>query len=505
MAGGDITLAALSGFLASLELGANGRALIIDRRRPAGRLSGPRGGGRRQTDGEFRPAQIDAIGDPVLAEAYDRIRVAGDGRSIVEIDDQRYIVAAAALAEPAARDWRLLLVVPEDDLVGFRRRQQPQDAASVQRRRRPGDLSCGAARVSGTGRRSQRAGARPAGTALAAQTAAFDELASTAALFEPGDREALRRLTETVGRTLAARRVSLWQIDDRQGEIICLDCYDQECNGHTTGAAIRRVECPELFEALASGDEIAVEDAAQDARTAGLARIYLSAARLAARCSRSRSAGAPMWSAASGSRTPARPGRRGVEAQSFARTSRICSGRASRRQASRRRPPGRGGRRRRRPCDARSTTAAKLTAPATALRTASISDERHRALLRTIRPTAAWATIGCSARCIRTPPCSCSASSTISPSPRASMPSSRSASSSRSSRPCRRSRERLERALRQDHDQRDRGGRGLRWRGAPGGRRRLPRWRWRSRTSARAASPSSAGGSTIRSASIPAR
>ena len=78
----------------------------------------------------------------------------------------------------------------------------------------------------------------------------------------------MQRLTETVARALAARRVSLWRFDDHHAEITCLDCYDQEGKGHTTGAGIRRAECPELLEALANGDEIAVADAAEDARTA---------------------------------------------------------------------------------------------------------------------------------------------------------------------------------------------------------------------------------------------
>ena len=192
MAGGDITLAELSSFLADLKLGASGRALIID---GAGRLVAYPDPARvvDRIDGEYRPAEISAIGDRVLVEAYDRIRVAGAGRSIVEIDDQRHIVAATALAEPVARDWRLLLIVPEDDLVGF-------VAANS---RRTLLLSSGivalaiclagllayqgvaADRTAGAlGRREQ---------ALAAQTAAFDELAATASLFEAGDREAIQR------------------------------------------------------------------------------------------------------------------------------------------------------------------------------------------------------------------------------------------------------------------------------------------------------------------------
>ncbi|MGH6900374.1 MAG: cache domain-containing protein, partial [Geminicoccaceae bacterium] len=318
VAGGDITLAALSTFLANLKLGASGRAMIVD---GAGRLVAFPDPARvvDRVDGEYRPAHMDAIGDPVLAEAYDRIRVAGAGRSIVEIDDQRYIVAAAALAEPVPRDWWLLLVIPEDDLVGFvaanSRKSLVLSSGIVAL------AICLAGLLAYQGLVADR-NARALGhreRALTAQTAAFDELAATASLFEAGDQDALRRLTETVGRALAARRVSLWRIDDRHAELICLDCYDQENNGHTTGAALRRVECPELFDALANSDEIAVADAAEDARTAALAQIYLSAVGSRSLLSVPIRGGAGvagcLWIEDAGA-----VGRQGMEARAFART-----------------------------------------------------------------------------------------------------------------------------------------------------------------------------------------
>ena len=382
VAGGDITLAALSSFLADLELGASGRALIVD---GAGRLVAFPDPARivDRSDGDYRPAQMATIGDPVLTEAYDRIRVAGAGRSIVEIDTQRYIVAAAALAEPAAQDWWLLLVIPEDDLVGF--------VAANSRRTlllSSGIVAlaiCLAGLLTYQGLAADR-NARTLGRrerALAAQTAAFDELAATASLFEAGDQDALRRLTETVARALAARRVSLWQLDDRHAVIHCLDCYDQESNGHTTGTDIRRAECPEVLEALEGGAEIAVADAAEDPRTAGLARSYLSAVGSRSLLSVPIRGGAGVvgciWIEDAGV-----AGRQGVEAQPFARTiaQLIGSRFAPASEPETVRPlvaaaAGGGA--------TESIAATELSAPAPALRTASLSDERHRALLRTMR------------------------------------------------------------------------------------------------------------------------
>jgi class 3 adenylate cyclase len=381
IAGGDITLAELSSFLADLELGANGRALIVD---GAGRLVAFPDPARivEGSDGDYRPAQMATIGDPVLVEAYDRTRVAGAGRSIVEIDGQRHVVAAAALAEPAAQDWRLLLVIPEDDLVGF-------VAANSQRTLL---LSSGivalaiglAGLLAYQGLAADRNARilRRREQAIAAQTAAFDELAATASLLEAGDRDALRRLTETVARTLAARRVGLWQLDPRQGGITCLDCYDQESNGHTAGTDIRRAEGPELLAAIERGEEIVVADAAQDARTAGLARGYLGAvgsrALLSVPIRRGAVVSGCLWIEDAGA-----AGRQGVEAQSFARTIAHLVGTrfapASEPEMAR-------------PVAATAAGAApersgawSLEATGASLRTASLADERHGALLRTLR------------------------------------------------------------------------------------------------------------------------
>ena len=381
VAGGDITLVELSSFLADLELGANGRALIVD---GAGRLVAYPDAARivDRSNGDSRPAHVATLGDPILTEAYDRMRVAGAGRAIVEIDEERHIVAAASLAEPAAQDWRLLLVVPEDDLVGF--------VAANSRRTllfSSGIVAlaiCLAALLAYQGlvadRNAQILGRRE--QALAAQTAAFDELAATASLFDAGDQDALRRLTETVARALAARRVSLWQLDSRHDGITCLDCYDQEGNGHTAGTDIRRAECPELLEALERGEEIAVADAAQDPRTGGLARGYLHAvgsrSLLSVPIRRGTAVIGSVWIEDAGA-----AGRQGVEAQSFARTIAHLIG-------SRLAPASE-------PEMARPVAAAggsappeppaprKLDAAVASLRTASLTDERHGAFLRNLR------------------------------------------------------------------------------------------------------------------------
>jgi adenylate cyclase len=272
--GGDITLAALSDFLAGLEIGTTGRAMIVDADGQLVAFPDP-GAVVGGSEDDLRPAHIDTIGDPVLAEAYDRIRVAGDGHSIVEIDDRRIIVGSSTLADQVAAGWRLVLVVPEDELVGFvganSRRSLWLSSGIVALAIGLAGLLASQGLIADRNARVLRRRER----AFASQTAAFDELAANAALFDGSDRQALGRLTETVGHALAARRASLWRLDDRVGDLSCLDCYDQEARGHAAGATIHRAECPELLDALTRGDEIVADDAAKDPRTAKLAEVYL--------------------------------------------------------------------------------------------------------------------------------------------------------------------------------------------------------------------------------------
>jgi adenylate cyclase len=82
VAGGDIALEALSDFLAGLEIGKSGQAMIID---AEGRLVAFPDPTKvvDAANGEFRPAQLAELGEPLLTKVYDRIRVTGDGRSML--------------------------------------------------------------------------------------------------------------------------------------------------------------------------------------------------------------------------------------------------------------------------------------------------------------------------------------------------------------------------------------------------------------------------------------
>ena len=71
-------------------------------------------------DGEtLAPVRLDQLQDPVLTRAFDMLRLEGSGRPMMTIGAQRHLVVSTPLDAVIGRDWVLLLVVFEADLVGF--------------------------------------------------------------------------------------------------------------------------------------------------------------------------------------------------------------------------------------------------------------------------------------------------------------------------------------------------------------------------------------------------
>jgi hypothetical protein len=110
---------------------------------------------------------------------------------------------------------------------------------------------------------------------LEAQSRAFSELASQAALFDPEDEASLAKLTKIACEAAGVRRVSLWTRTGGGQVLLCDDCYDRESDGHTQGARLMRYDLSPVFEALDQGGEVAVIKADDDPRTAELHRLYL--------------------------------------------------------------------------------------------------------------------------------------------------------------------------------------------------------------------------------------
>ena len=270
----DIDLEAISAFLGKLTIGKRGRAMIIDE------------GGRavatpdiqstlRDENGELVRARLDELGDPVLTRAFDHFRVQGFGQRYLEVEAARYIAITTPLELVTGRKWALLLLVAEDDFIGFIARNSrwallmslgiiALAALLAVLLARQGILA---------DRNAMRLRERE--RTIAAQNQAYAELAANAALFDPDRPEAERRITEIVAQALGARRVSVWRLTADRHELVCDDCYDRDTEGHTAGTDLRREELPQAFAWLVAGTELAVRDTARDPRTAELNRHYL--------------------------------------------------------------------------------------------------------------------------------------------------------------------------------------------------------------------------------------
>lgn len=272
--GADITLEALSRFLSSLDIRRSGRAIIVD---GAGQVIATPGGGdvlRKDAKGALTPAHVDELGDPAFTAAYDRFRIEGHGRRVIEVQGRRYVTAVTALPT-AGRDWYVLTVVPEDEFVGF----------VTSNNRRALLLSMGiiviaallAALLVRQGLRADR-GARlllDRQGAIARQSSAFATLAADADLFDPKRNEPPRALTETLAGVTGARRASVWRFAEEGRVLCCEDSFERESGGHTDGLRLHREELPQFFVNLAKGEEIDAADAANDRRTRDLERVVM--------------------------------------------------------------------------------------------------------------------------------------------------------------------------------------------------------------------------------------
>ena len=94
--GVDITLKALSEFLASLNIGRSGRAVIID---GSGHLIAAPDASRmlHENNGQLATVRLDQLDDPVLAAAYDRFRVEGYGRRVIDVGGVPIVSIASRL------------------------------------------------------------------------------------------------------------------------------------------------------------------------------------------------------------------------------------------------------------------------------------------------------------------------------------------------------------------------------------------------------------------------
>jgi adenylate cyclase len=270
----DITLQKISEFLETLKIGESGRAIIVD---DDGELVAyPEIEKMVKKEGEvYKPVRIDELKDAVLQRAYNRFRVEGYGYRNLIIDDRQYLTSAFLFPTKIGHQLTVFIIVPEEDFVGFvNRNNRTVLLMSI-------SILVLTAVMAGLlvfqGLRADRnaQGVLDRQSELEAQSQAFAELSSQAALFDAEDPESLKRLTEIVSKSIGIRRTSVWQHDPDGGRLRCIDCYDRESHGHTQDTLLTRTEFQHLCDGLQRAEEICAPEAANDNRLSELYQAYL--------------------------------------------------------------------------------------------------------------------------------------------------------------------------------------------------------------------------------------
>ncbi len=268
--GVDITLEALSGFLASLQIGRTGRAAIVDNAGnviAAPGLVRPVGANGRQ----IVPTATDALNSPALTGAYDRFRVEGYGSRTIDAGDVRYVVTASRL--PAAgQDWVLLIAAPQSDFTGFAEDNSRKNLLlSLVTIGLAGLLGLLLVRQNRRADRMARSLAQQRENS-ARETRALSALAAQPGLFDP--QRPAPGLTEGLAEMSAARRTSVWRLAGEGRVLRCEDSFEQQ-GGHVDGLELSRSELPRFFQLLDGGEAVDGVDAAADARTSELHRLLM--------------------------------------------------------------------------------------------------------------------------------------------------------------------------------------------------------------------------------------
>lgn len=274
--GADIYLNSLSAFLAKLQKQARGTLAIVNDDGEVVAFGDP---SRMlvETDSGLRPKTLRELGLATLDEAFNRMRVEGPDRSIVKIDGERYVFGASSLRGAVSRDWWLMLLAPESAYLGF---------IAVNSRR--GLLASSgiivlsillAAFLTYQGVVAERhARAANAGRErLDAQRRILDELAGLGALSDPNDEDDLKEASELLSEAEGARRISFWRLAKNGGELLCLDAFDEETRGHTSGTRIHAIDCGEILPLFRGGKPFEIAVAEADPRSARLHGTYLRA------------------------------------------------------------------------------------------------------------------------------------------------------------------------------------------------------------------------------------
>ncbi len=275
--GVDITLQALSEFLASLHIGKSGQAAIIDGQGnviAAPELAAHARASPQRMAGAVTgsPIATGSLADPALSGAYDRFRVDGYGDRTVTIGGKKFVTIASRL--PAAgQDWVLLIAARESDFTAFADNNSRQNLLLSL-------ITIGLAALLGLllirqNRRTDRTArllGRQRETSVR-EARALSRLATQPDLFDPA--QPAPALTESLAEMSAGRRASIWRLANDGRILRCEDLFDSQQDGHVEGLELSRSELPRFFKTLDEGEAIEVGDAARDTRTADLHRLLM--------------------------------------------------------------------------------------------------------------------------------------------------------------------------------------------------------------------------------------
>ena len=272
--GADIELDELCNFFKDLTIGRNGQALIVDQE---GRLVAYPQVNRmlKKVGDTLQPVMLDELGDPVLSRAYNRYKIEGHGHRILTVGKQRYLNSVSSLRATVGRDWSVMIVVPEEDFIGFVKENIAKSVWMTIIIVALASILAGLLVFQGlrADRNAQEILNRK--QEVEAQSRAFSTLASNAAVFDPADEKSLGSLTEIVSDAAVVRRASFWQFDTDGSRLLCLDCYDNESKGHTRGTEFESRDFPQLFEYLRNKEAIVISDTIEEAQFSELHRVYL--------------------------------------------------------------------------------------------------------------------------------------------------------------------------------------------------------------------------------------
>ncbi len=270
----DIELATLSKFLSGLRIGSNGQAMIID---ATGRMVAFPDVARmmQQKDDKLIARRLNELQDPVLDRAFNRFLIEKAMHRELVVNGKKYINTISPLPAAFGQDWSVLIVVPADDFVGFVSRNYK--TALLMSLAVLGLASLLAGLLIWQGLRADR-NVRlllSRRREMETQSRAFSDLAAMPAIFDPDDIDALADVTRITAEAVGVRRVSVWEWQSDQQQLICSDSYDREHGGHTRGTLLLQQDLPQLFAVLLEESPLSVTDAAKNPITAELHRVYL--------------------------------------------------------------------------------------------------------------------------------------------------------------------------------------------------------------------------------------